>query len=82
MRMIKSELISAFIMSILVTFLVWISLPASSYNEPNAKNRPVNIAIKSFILSFATTYAIFYFISDAPEDTAILSNIICGEPDF
>lgn len=81
MKIIGNELISTLIMSCLVTALVLLNLPKESYKSTDNKKKPITIALKTFILSFATTFAIFYFISD-PISTDVYKNVIKNEPDF
>ena len=81
MLMLKNELISSIVMATLVSILVLMNLPASSYLETDYKKRPFTIGVRAFILSFLATYAIFYFISDPPKSD-VMSNVIPGEPDF
>lgn len=81
MKIIHTELTSALIMSSIVTILVLMFTPHSAANDENYKNRPVMIGIKSFILSFAITFAIFCMVSDPPIDN-VMKNIIQSEPDF
>ena len=81
MKIIKNEFVSSCIMALMVAFLVWISLPRSMNSAKEAKHRPINVTIKSFIFAFAISYAVLYFLSDPSED-AIMMNILVGEPDF
>lgn len=81
MKLIGNELISATIMSFLITFLVLLNTPSEVYKREDFKKTPVILGLKTFILSFATTFAIFYFISD-PVSVDIYKNIITKEPDF
>lgn len=81
MKMIGNEIISSLIMSSIVTVLVLLNVPKESYKSTDNKKKPLTIAIKTFILSFASTFAIFYFISD-PISTDVYKNVIQNEPDF
>ena len=81
MKIIGNEIISALIMSSIVTILVMLNVPKESYKSIENRKKPLTIALKTFILSFATTFAIFYFISD-PIPTDVYKNVIQNEPDF
>lgn len=80
MQMIKNEWISACLMSLIVSILVWWNSPVS--NEGNTKGRSWMLFIKTFILSFAITFTLFYFTSDPNEADEVIQNMIKGVPDF
>lgn len=75
MLLMKNELISSIVVASLVTFLVWINLPA----DPESRNKKT--IIKSFLLSLLLSYVIFYFLGTG-NDSTVYDNIIKGEPDF
>ena len=81
MKIIGNELISATIMSIMVTALVLLNTSPETYKTNDYKKTPLGIGVKTFILSFATTFSIFYFISD-PVSVDVYKNVIQKEPDF
>lgn len=77
MKLIGNELYSAIIMSIIVTILVWIFTPKRKDEKVNTGS----LMIKSLLISFGITYAIFYFLGESGSDD-VMDNIIKGEPDF
>jgi hypothetical protein len=81
MKLIINEFVSASLMSTIVTVLVLLNIPFENYDKTNYKKRPLTIGIKTFIVSFVTTFVIFYFISDPPK-ADVMKNIIQTEPDF
>ena len=72
--MIKNELISSLIMSVIVGSLVW-------FNTPADHGRSFAVFLKAFIITFFITFILFYFVSDAGTDE-VIENIIKGKPDF
>lgn len=74
---IKNELISASIMSLLVAILVWWNTPSN----PDDKSRQPVLFIKSFLIAFAVTFAFLYFTSDSGTDE-VITHMIKGQPDF
>jgi hypothetical protein len=79
MLLIKSELTSALIMASIVSVLVMFNTPQAPPGQPQP-NR-FNAFLKSFVLAFGITYAIFYFVGETGPDDA-MSHIIKGEPNF
>lgn len=79
MMMIKNEVISACIMSLIVAALVWWNSPVqdTEYN----KGRSWSVFVKSFMVSFVITFAFLYFTSDSGTDE-VMDNMIKGPPDF
>lgn len=78
MLMIKNELISSLIMSLIVAILVWFNSP----HPPDGKTgKSVLVFVKAFIIAFFVTFGIFYFVSDSGTDE-VIENIIKGRPDF
>ena len=77
MKLITNELYSAIIMSVLVSVLVWIFTP----KRADESIKTSSLILKSLIISFGVTYAIFYFIGESGSDD-VMDNIIKGEPDF
>jgi len=80
MLLIKNELVSAGIVSLLVSVLVWMHVPRQSVVN-NKQVSSTNLVIKSFIVSFIASYAVFYFLGDTGSDD-VLENVIQGEPNF
>jgi hypothetical protein len=76
MLMIKNELVSASVMSLIVAILVWWNSPK---NEQ--EGRSLGIFIKAFVIAFVISFALLYFLSDSGTDEAI-ENMIKGPPDF
>lgn len=81
MNLIVNELVSASIMSLIVTILVLLNTPYENYDKSDFRKRPITIGIKAFIISFVITFTILYFISDPPQKN-VMKNIIQTEPDF
>lgn len=71
----KNELISSLVVAALVSFLVWVNLPA----DPEVRTKKA--VFKSFIISLFLSYVIFYFMGTGNDNT-VYDNIIKGEPDF
>ena len=78
MLMIKNELISSLIMSLIVATLVWFNSSSPSDGKPG---KSVLVFVKAFIIAFFVTFGIFYFVSDSGTDE-VIENIIKGRPDF
>lgn len=78
--MIKNELISAILMSLIVSILVWWNSPATT--DGDVKGKSWALFIKTFIISFAIVFTIFYFTSDPNEADEVIQNMIKGLPDF
>lgn len=76
MLMIKNELISSLIMSVIVGSLVWLNTPPNDQGR-----RTIATFIKAFIITFFITFVLFYFVSD-PGTDEVIENIIKGKPDF
>ena len=81
MLMIKNELISSLIMSLIVAVLVWFNSPHPTDADDNKTVRSVALFAKAFIIAFFITFGIFYFVSDTGTDE-VIENIIKGKPDF
>lgn len=79
MLLMKNEMISSLVVSCLVTFLVWINMPADI--AKNGENRISKTLFKSFVISLLISYIIFYFLGSGNDNT-VYDNIIKGEPDF
>jgi Na+/melibiose symporter-like transporter len=75
MLLMKNELVSSLVVASLVSFLVWINLPA----DPEARSKKT--VVKAFLISLCLSYVIFYFMGTGNEST-VYDNIIKGEPDF
>ena len=74
--MIKNELISAAVMSLIVAVLVWWNSPSEG-----EKSRSWATFLKAYAIAFVITFAIFYFTSDSGTDE-VIDNMIKGAPDF
>lgn len=72
--MIKNELVSAAVMSLVVAVLVW-------WNSPKEDGRSWATFLKAYAIAFVITFTIFYFISDSGTDE-VIDNMIKGAPDF
>lgn len=77
-----NEIVSAVIVGLLVSVLVWLSLPKNAVDGQTGNRIKVSaVVIKSFVLASFVAYAMFYFLGDPGTDD-VLSNVIGGEPDF
>jgi uncharacterized membrane protein len=81
MQMIKNEIVSSLIMSLIVATLVWFNSPTTADEEGQKTIRSAAVFIKAFLIAFLITFAIFYFVSDSGTDE-VIENIIKGKPDF
>ena len=81
MKIIVNEIVSALLMSFIITVIVLLNIPKEVYSTVDYKKRPIVIGIKTFILSFGATYVLLYFISD-PKPNDVFKNVIQGDPDF
>lgn len=82
MLLMKNELVSSGIVSVLVSALVWFHTPRtidSHTGKPSVSN--TKLLFKSFVISFIVSYAVFYFLGDTESKDA-LDHVIKGEPDF
>jgi uncharacterized membrane protein len=79
MKIIKNELISSITVSFIVTILTYFNVPKQHFVS---KDQHFKLLIKTFILAFFTTFAIFYFIADEKKSDSIYKNIIQGDPGF
>jgi len=74
---IKNELISASILSLLVTLLVWWNTPYNNFRDDGM----TKVLLKTMIVSFVVVYILLYFLNDSGSDE-VIDNIIKGKPDF
>lgn len=82
MLLMTNELMSAGFVGLMVSVLVWLHLPRDTSDpDVDPKKKTVSVIIKSFVVSFGVSYAIFYFLGDSGSDD-VLENVIQGEPDF
>lgn len=74
-----NELMSSCIVATIVTILVWYHVPTIDTKE--SKRKTISLIVKSFVISFGLSYAIFYFIGETGSEE-VLDNVIKGDPDF
>lgn len=74
-----NEFTTAAVLSLIVAILVYANTPLSPQHQDNG--RRMSVAIKSFIIAFAITFAFAYFVGD-DRNVDVVSHMIKGEPDF
>lgn len=84
MTLLKNELITSLVISVISTILVLINVPRYRYIDENGNEYDINrawIAFKSFVITFIVFYLLLYFFSTDPR-SSLISNMKQGEPDF
>lgn len=79
MILLKNELISAIIVTCIITFLVWAQVPRTF--DSNGKPNDSRTIFKTAVISFLVCYVLFYFMKDTERED-VLINIKTGEPTF
>lgn len=74
----KNVWISALVIAMLVTILVYINTPR--VDIPGYEINKNTLALKTFVISYAIALAIFYFTSGGKED--VIAHMIQGDPTF
>lgn len=75
----KNILVTAFVLSVLVTILVIWNTPSVSEMQKQQRRSPH--LLKVFIASFVLTAVVLYIMQDN-EHNSMMTNIIKGDPDF
>jgi len=82
--MLKNELITAIVLSLITTVLVLLNVPRYRYLDENDEVYTVNrtwIAFKTLLISFVVVYALLYFFA-TDSRSSLISNMKQGEPEF
>jgi hypothetical protein len=77
----QNELATAAILSLIVTVLVWVNLPKQDPSSQKQNNITKSL-VKTFIIAFATCFAIIYFFSGTSTKDDVMTHMLKGEPDF
>lgn len=78
---IKSDLYTALLLSVIVTALVWLNTPVPQ--DQSVFEYTMKLLLRTFAISFVVIYAIFYFAGTEPKRCEdVIQNIIKSEPDF
>lgn len=83
-HVIKNDIITTLIMSIITTIVTLINIPRNKYIDHQGHKVDINrawIAIKTFFISFVLFYALIYFFSTDPK-SSLISHMKQGEPTF
>lgn len=78
---IRNILLTASILSVVVTVLVIVNTPSSSSSDSAKPQNKTGQLIKTFIVSFVLCSLVLYIMYDNDQN-AMMTNIIKGEPDF